>query len=357
MSCSCGCNPCSCSPRPAVCCTPTVESVTYDFENANLTGIGVFDNETNNLVQFRGLVSDAASLTITLNATDNTLVFDFDSSALVADLPDATTTQRGILETATDAESLAKAANDKIVTPSNFAAMGSTTTFAGLTAYATNAQTITGTSTTLAVTPAGLAAAGALYGTTTFADAVARAAAVPAFAGQFGTQLDTDIPYISTGTSAGNWAPLLINGATNKNTGVIIDLDGSVFTFTGSGCLTITGSAQFDVQSIQSTFTDGTMKLGDTGLTQNVDFFDTNIRIGGIDATAQSVFITQGSGTLATALINTFVSSANTQIGYTAFANPATLRTLDTATATTQQIAQCLGTLIADLKAVKLPAT
>jgi len=94
MSCSCGCSPCSCSPNPTVCCTPTTESVEYTFENGNLTGIGTFDNETDNLVQFRGIVSNSASLTVTLNATDNTIEFDFDDAALVADIPDATTSQR-----------------------------------------------------------------------------------------------------------------------------------------------------------------------------------------------------------------------------------------------------------------------
>ncbi len=128
MSCGCNSNPCSCQPRPSVCCTPTVESVEYTFENANIVGIGFFDNEADYLVQFRGLVSNSAALTLTLNATDNTIEIDFDDAALVADIPDATTTQRGILETATNAEALAKAAADKIVTPSNFAAMASTTT-------------------------------------------------------------------------------------------------------------------------------------------------------------------------------------------------------------------------------------
>lgn len=46
--------------------------------------------------------------------------------------------------------------------------------------------------------------------TQTFADATARAAAVPGFIGQYGIQLDTSRLYISTGTSAGNWA-LMVN--------------------------------------------------------------------------------------------------------------------------------------------------
>lgn len=46
--------------------------------------------------------------------------------------------------------------------------------------------------------------------TQTFADAAARAVAVPGFIGQYGIQLDTTRLYISTGTSAGNWA-LMVN--------------------------------------------------------------------------------------------------------------------------------------------------
>jgi hypothetical protein len=56
-------------------------------------------------------------------------------------------------------------------------------------------------------------------------------------------------------------------------------------------------------------------------------------------------------------LLNTFISTANTQTGYTNFTNPAVLRTCDTATVTLPQLAQIVGTLINDLKAVLLPAT
>ncbi|MCG9894415.1 MAG: hypothetical protein MH204_02920 [Fimbriimonadaceae bacterium] len=45
------------------------------------------------------------------------------------------------------------------------------------------------------------------------------------------------------------------------------------------------------------------------------------------------------------------VAPTAVQTGYSAFSNPATLRTLDTGAATLQQVAQCLGTVIEDLKA------
>jgi hypothetical protein len=45
-------------------------------------------------------------------------------------------------------------------------------------------------------------------GTRTFSNAAARALTVPSFIGQLGTQQDTAVMYISTGTSAGNWSAL-----------------------------------------------------------------------------------------------------------------------------------------------------
>ena len=81
-----------------------------------------------------------------------------DSSVLVpsANLPAATETVVGALETATDAEALAGSATDKIVVPSNLASMASTETYAGLVELATNAEVTAGTDTARAVTAAGL---------------------------------------------------------------------------------------------------------------------------------------------------------------------------------------------------------
>lgn len=350
MSCGCNSNPCSC---PPACCTPATESVTYTFENANMAGIGVFDNDTDYLVQFRGLVSDAAALTITLNAADNTLVFDFDGDALIADIPDASTTQRGILETATNGEALAKAATDKILVPSNLAALGSTTSFAGLVELATSAETITGTSTTLAVTPAGLAAAGALYGTVTFADAATRGAATPAFAGQFGTQTDTSEAFIAGSGSPGDWDQLLVFGNTNS-TGAVNT------TITNTGTLTFNGvgSGQIHFTAVPNVVVNTGSKISfqSGSILQLVAGSVFTIANSPIPA-SQVVLSSSTPGELTYAGISTFISTGNTQTGYTAFSNPATLRTCDTATVTLQQLAQIVGTLVEDLKAIKLPAT
>lgn len=356
MSCGCNSNPCSCQPRPSVCCTPTTESVTYTFENQNANGIGVFDNETDNLVGFRGIVSANASLVVTLNASDNTIVLTFDPSALVADIPTATTTQRGIAETATNAEAQAKAATDKILTPSNLAALASTTTFAGLVELATNAETIAGVSTTLAVTPAGLAAVGALTGTTTFADAVAKAAAVATFDGQFGSQLDTEQGYVAGSTAAGDWNGLFTFGASNTmqaNTSVA--MGGHVLTFSSgelnfSPTMTGTWEGTFTIDGTTS----GTLAFANGGLLD----LETGTRILINSSTnTNAIYGTNGSGDFEAYDKSDYLSLNNLQTGYTTFANPATLRTCDTATVTLQQLAQIVGTLVSDLKAVLLPAT
>src|SRR3990167_291660 len=67
--------------------------------------------------------------------------------------------------------------------------------------------------------------------TTTFADAAARAAAVPAFAGQIGTQLDTDIAYLANGTAAGNWIPIDPLPASGGDTFVLQKTIAGVYSF------------------------------------------------------------------------------------------------------------------------------
>lgn len=352
MSCSCGCNPCNCQPRPSFCCTPTTESVEYLFENANLAGIGVFDNETDNLVQFRGIVSNSASLTVTFNATDNTIVFDFDDNALVADIPDATTTQRGILETATNAEALAKAAADKIITPSNLAALGSTTTFAGFVELATDAETIAGISATLAVTPAGLAAFAATNMLTTWPDAATRAGATPTFDGQIGTQLDTNVVWVANGTGAGDFdVPLLIGGA-NTLTALTSFTTAFQVLFTGAGSVSI--ETAFGASGV-TTLTGSTVQIGN-GAGEFLNFESPTFQISGGTIT-DSLLGADNTGLAVGYSIVSFLSLMNPQTGYTPVANPATIRTFDTATVTLQQLAQAFGTLIEDLKAVKLPQT
>lgn len=374
MSCSCNCTPCNCQPRPSICCTPTVESITYTFENANLSGIGVFDNETDQLVQFRGIVSDSVALTVTLDAVNNTIVLDFDDAALVAAIPDATTTQRGILETATNAEALAKAAADKILTPSNLAALGSTTSFAGMVELATDAETIAGVSSTLAVTPAGLLAATSLYRTTTFVDGVARGAAVPEFQGQFGAQLDVNSAWLANGVGAGDWLQVLTGNTTNTLNSVLttISFQNGTFTFEGvggTGTLTVDNMLAVTFFQAPTTFSTSDVTFSNSDVTFNASarIFDS----GGVIPADSILLTTSTAGQLSSLGIATFLSESNTEVwvapagsflrtSFTTYtgqtiSNPPTqaeVQTLDDAVAA---ISQRFGALIIDLMATLKP--
>lgn len=72
---------------------------------------------------------------------------------------DATKTNKGVAELATDAETLALSESDKIVTPANLAALNAGAAQEGLVELATDAETLVGTDTARAVTPANVASA------------------------------------------------------------------------------------------------------------------------------------------------------------------------------------------------------
>ena len=348
---SCGCN--------YIVELPNNPVVAYTCANINLTGIGVYDSQNGNEFDFRGITSGNNSLLVTLDAGNNSILLTFNIQQIIDDLPNATTTQRGVLETATDAEAIGKALNNKILTPSNLAAIGATTTFSGLIEIATNAEALTGASTSLAITPANLAYVNAAQLTTVvFADAVARGAAVPAFAGQFGYQVDTTQPYAAYGTNAGEWDAVFAAGAGNLTTSATgFDFSATQYGFTASttpGDCSWTGYFEYDTATID--LSASTLLVNVNG---SIDLkTGSTVLVNGVLVPANSVLITSGSiGQTSSKLINTFISTSNTQTGYTTFGTPATLRTCDTATVTLPQLAQIVGTLIEDLKAVKLPAT
>ncbi len=355
--CSCGgcgcsaCAPTNCSPSPR--CTiqlPEGEVQTYQFENQNLSGIGFFNDETNFNVGFRGLVSDSLALILTLDAPNAVIRLDFDGDLLINDIPDATTTQRGMLETATDGEAIAKLALNKTLTPSNLAALGASTTFAGLVELATSAETIAGVDTTRAVTPAGLAATGNLYRTVTFADAVALNAGVPAFDGQFASQLDTEQAFVAASTSAGDWNPLFTFGTTYDIAGAttLIYTIGTT-TFNGSG----TGVFAYNAMNVNLSV--GSQLTIDSGCVFGVKN-DSTIEINGSPMGASQLFGTDAAGEIAPRAIANFLSTSNLQSGWSV-TNPSVTRTLDVAASDLATTRAVLGTLINDLKAVLLPSS
>jgi len=362
MSCSCGCGCLSgCGCRIIV--LPENPAASYGMENINLTGVGVYDNTSGTTFQMRGVASANSSLTVTLDAGNNTILLTLDLDTVVDDLPQATTTQRGVGETATDAEAIAKTSITNFVTPSNFAAMDATTTFKGFIEIATNAETIAGVSTTLAVTPAGIAAAIASGGfvETTFADAAVRVTAQPKFAGSIGYQLDTEQPYIGNSQASGDWNLILADTASVQEIGAGLILDISAagatfdgdhngdFTFLDINNLSITSAAGILIDSSNITFSGSQFFNLGTNVTQ--------FAIDNALVPQNSVLTTKTGAFASSQLISTFLSTSNVQTGYTTFSNPSTIRTCDTATVTLQQLAQIVGTLITDLKAVKLPAT
>lgn len=355
MSCSfCGTiSGCGCSQPPACNYNVVVNNgssgTVNGAANANIAGVGVFDAQDNGVLYFRGIESaDATYLSVSLNATNHTILLTFNVNAFAAALPQATTSQAGIGETATNAEAQAKASTTVFLTPSNLAALGSSDTFAGLVELATDAETQTGTSTTLAVTPAGLKSVTDLLGTTvTFADSVTRAAATPSFAGEFSVQIDTSIPYISSGTTVGDFdLPLLVLGSGNNLApgDTVVDLGINNLFVQSSG-----GVCEF---ACDSSFTQALQATGNLELYTTTRWVIDNILI-----PVNSVLVTSATaGQPESKPINEFISTDNTQTGWSV-TNPSVSRTLDVSAASLADVRAVLGTLINDLKSVKLPAT
>lgn len=282
----------------------------YAMVNINTLGIGVYDSTEGTTFQMRGIYSGNSSIIVALDAAENAISITLNVDQIIADLPQATTTQRGVGETATDVEAIGKASITTFLTPSNLAALGSSTTFAGLVELATSAETQAGVSATLAVTPAGLASVvGGLGFTVTWADAAARAGATPDFDGQFGVQLNADLAYISSGTAAGDFdtALLTLNSSNNQlDAQTTLNLNNFQFIFAGPG--------QLDFVDVDTIWSGGSITFAPA----NAVDFDwgafTNLLIAGVQVPANSVLVTGFAGVPTSLLQTFFVSNANTQV-------------------------------------------
>lgn len=315
----------------------------------------MYDSQSGTEFNFRGIASGSNSLGVALDNTNHTVLLTLDLTLIVNDLPQATTTQRGVGETATNAETIAKASTTVFLTPSNLAAIPASPTLAGLVELATDAEAIAGVSTTLAITPANLAAVNASnLQTTTFADSVARAAAVPTFEGQFGAQLDTNTAWLATGSGAGDWDSLLTFGVGNEASGnTSVAMSGFSLTLVGNGTLALS-TVILACDGADSSFNNATTRFGSTG-PQNVDF-DTQsfLYIGGGIVPAASIISTAGAGVLQSIAIDQFLSTDNTDTGWTNFSNSMVRKTGDCNTITLPQLAQVVDTLIQTLGTSRL---
>lgn len=320
-------------------CPSSGEGTTYTFENVNVTGQGVFSGLSGTAVQFKGIASSDASVTVTNDAGNKVINLAVNTTAVVAAIPDSTTTVKGKTAYATDAESIAKASTTKALTASNLAALGASTTFQGLTRLATIPEAETGTATDIAVTPAGLdAVASAIPTQRVFANLAARTAAVPDYVGQVGVQQDTFVAYIGTDTVAGAWDIVLFafGGINVVPSDTIIDLE--------NGDLTIQ----------DSNGNGHTLNIYDNGalnFTASGKLFIQDVAIPANSVVTSNV----AAGQVNSKPINQFISTDNVTDVYT-LGTYTTRRTVpNAATATTEQTMDVVCTLLSDLIATLKP--
>jgi len=224
-----------------------------------------------------------------------------------------------------------------------------------------------------------------VQGTATFANAAARALDVPEFAGQFGVQLDTDVPYISTGVAAGNWTnpwlfldgktTTLTSGATVLDLAAIAALTVRASTYRvgtwlfddavvwSSDCLVefingtqvnVQNASELEMQSGSIFDMSGNASFGATGVSDYV----TGHRLKVNSATLQNQLLGGDSAQDPAAFnISDFLSTQNVQSGWGTPTGSLTRTTFNSGTVTLPQLAERVAALITDLKLVLLPAT
>lgn len=178
----------------------------------------------------------------------------------------------------------------------------------------------------------------------TFVNAAARAAAVPSFVGQLGVEQDTLTPYLSNGTTAGDWqASFLTNGVNNAltaNTVFVVNAGGtklfeisdgvgnSVIFGDSTAFFDINGSSNFNgavVFNAQTQVEDAVLEIGSSSTLQVDSGGAVNMVTGsllknnGVTIPANSVLTTSGvAGHLSSALLSGFVISGATNVLATA---------------------------------------
>lgn len=282
-------------------CCPSDSPTPTDIElaNVNLSGVGVLDSWDGTNGNFRGVASANSMLTVTLDNVNHNALLTVVPAAIQAQFTIATEIVPGIAELATQAEVTAGTSDTTIVTPLKLATRQATTTLSGLIEIATQPEVAAGLSTTLAVVPSTLASLNFL----SLAD--------------------------STVTTMASGALSTVNLGS-----------GSLLQFVSDN----TGQIIFN-QTLLA-FSSGT-----------VDFNNTQLSISGTPVSGSSVMITDTGGFIAEKALDQFISTANTNSGWTAFANASVLKTCDVNTVTLPQLASIVNTLLTTLKAVQIPTT
>jgi len=109
---------------------------------------------------FEGATADEYETTLTVvdPTADRTITIPNETGTLVTTNTTSSTTVVGIVELATDAETVTGTDTARAITPANLQAMTASATRDGIVELATDAETITGTDTGRAITPANLQA-------------------------------------------------------------------------------------------------------------------------------------------------------------------------------------------------------
>lgn len=301
------------------------DSGTYTASNANVTGEGVFFQQSGNEFQFYGITNEDGYLTVSLDTTNKVIVIGLDEDLIAGSIPDATETVKGKAEIATQAETNAGTDDTRFITPLKLATRVATTSLTGIVELATNAETITGTDTQRATTPAGVKAATDLLKVTQVAaNQVAREGAAPAFAGQLLWQRDTTTLYAADTTDPGDWVLAAIPREGTVSIGAL--------TFSG-GTINFAGTTTLKVSNVLALYT-----------------ATTDIQIDDVQVPASSLIGSDvNPGSPKSYPITNFLSEYNiADYGLGTYTESRNLP--NSGTATTTQIADFLATLIQDLR-------
>lgn len=351
------CQPIIFPPCPQVECP---EQIVYASQNGNLNGIGVLDSNTASLGTFRGVVGDGTYISTTLDDPNNSIVVSLIAAAIPAAIPQATETVAGKGEVATQAETNAGASDTTFVTPLKLQTRAATTVLTGLIRLATVGEAAAAVNNTAAMTPFGVGLQiDNVKQTKTFANAAARAAAVPDFDGQLGVQLDTELVYTATGLAAGNWQQSFIQA----NTTTTFTAETKMYAEATSNFILGTGATNLLILALNNAYMAGTWNVN-TGDVLNVmgtarlNFTTTGLlQINSVSVPANSFLMTSGTaGQLTSTNRSNVLGTHNTE---TWVAPTGTLdrATFDTATITLPELAERVAALLTDLFAVKLPQT